>query len=179
MQLDSGLFTRRHPAALGLILACLFLPTAGTASPPPPSEESNMTETSSTTHHQAKGPFQVQLAPNAVEHGAQTAGVHMALLDKTFEGDLTGSSVGMMLSHRTATDGSAGYVAMEVVTGTLAGHSGSFVLQHSSTMARGVPTQSITVVPDSGTGELTGLSGSMVIEIEDGKHGYIFDYQLE
>ena len=137
-----------------------------------------MSTTDAAAHSQAKGPFQVQLAPNTVEHGAQAAGVHMAVLDKTFEGDLTGSSVGMMLSHRTATDGSAGYVAMEVVTGTLGGRSGSFVLQHSSTMAKGVPTQSITVVPDSGTGELTGLSGAMVIEIEDGKHGYVFDYQL-
>lgn len=158
---------------LTLVCSLLLLPHLGRAS-----ETNTHSEDTAMSHQQAKGPFSVQLAPHNTAHGSQEAGIHAAMLDKTFAGNLTGRSVGMMLSHRTATEGSAGYVAMEVVTGTLGGRSGSFVLQHSSTMAQGVPTQSISVVPDSGTDELEGLSGSMVIEIENGKHSYVFDYQL-
>ena len=84
-----------------------------------------------------------------------------------------------MLAFRTATAGSAGYVAMETVRGMLEGRAGSFVLQHSSTLARGVPAQSVTVVPDSGTEALLGLEGSMTIDIAaDGAHAYRFDYSL-
>lgn len=83
-----------------------------------------------------------------------------------------------MLSSRSSEPGSAGYVAIEVVTGVLHGHRGSFVLQHSSTMAKGTPTQSITVVPDSGTDELAGITGSMIINIADGQHSYQFEYTL-
>ncbi|VVD91703.1 hypothetical protein PPN31114_01695 [Pandoraea pneumonica] len=99
-------------------------------------------------------------------------------LDKTFRGDLVATSQGEMLAFRSSVQGSAGYVAMETVHGTLHGRSGSFVLQHSSTMTRGVPAQSITVVPDSGTDALSGLTGSLVITIADGKHTYVFDYAL-
>lgn len=85
-----------------------------------------------------------------------------------------------MLAFRSAVAGSAGYVAMETVRGTLAGRAGSFVLQHSSTMSRGVPTQSITVMPDSGTGALAGLAGRMSIDIgPDGAHSYRFEYTLQ
>lgn len=127
---------------------------------------------------QATGTFQVNLTPQADEWSAHDMGLGRMLLQKTFTGPLQGDSTGQMLSFRSTTDGSAGYVAMEKVTGTLAGKQGTFVLQHNSTMARGIPAQSITVIPDSGTGELQGLTGSMIIRIEDGKHFYDFEYEL-
>ena len=99
-------------------------------------------------------------------------------IDKQFEGDLQATSKGQMLSGSTDVKGSAGYVAIEKVTGKLGGRSGSFILQHSGTMTRGVPQLSVTVVPDSGTDELSGLTGSMQINIADGKHSYQFDYTL-
>jgi hypothetical protein len=99
-------------------------------------------------------------------------------IDKQFEGELQGTSTGEMLAVMTAVEGSAGYVALERVTGSLHGRQGSFVLQHSSTMVRGEQQQSITVVPDSGTGELRGLSGQLVIRIEAGQHFYEFEYVL-
>ena len=83
-----------------------------------------------------------------------------------------------MLAVRTDVEGSAGYVAMERVTGTLHGRSGAFTLQHSGTMTRGAQQLSVTVVPDSGTEELAGLAGKMTIDIVDGKHFYSFDYTL-
>jgi hypothetical protein len=100
-------------------------------------------------------------------------------IDKQFHGELEGTSKGYMLSSAaTVVKGSGGYVAMERVTGTLKGRSGSFVLQHSGTMNRGVPQLSVTVVPDSGTGQLTGLAGTMTIKIDAGKHSYEFEYSL-
>jgi hypothetical protein len=99
-------------------------------------------------------------------------------IDKQFHGELEGSSVGQMIAVQTETKGSAGYVAMERVTGTLRGKAGSFVLQHSATMNRGVPQLSITVVPDSGTGQLVGLAGKLAIIIEAGKHSYDLEYTL-
>ena len=99
-------------------------------------------------------------------------------LDKQFHGDLSGTSKGVMLAMSTAVSGSAGYVAMEQVNGTLNGRSGTFALQHTGTMTRGAPQLSVTVVPDSGTGDLAGLSGKMDIKITDGKHFYEFDYSI-
>ncbi|VVE64071.1 hypothetical protein PCA31118_01482 [Pandoraea captiosa] len=126
----------------------------------------------------AKGPFDVQLGPQELSAVAQSTGLGRLSLDKTYHGDLNATSQGEMLSFRSGTAGSAGYVAMETVRGTLHGRSGTFVLQHSCTMARGVPTQSITVVPDSGTDALVGLAGQLVIDISDGKHAYHFSYTL-
>jgi hypothetical protein len=127
----------------------------------------------------ANGPFDIQLAPQALSSVAQGSGLGRLSLDKAFHGDLQAASQGEMLSFRSSVQGSAGYVAMETVRGTLQGRSGSFVLQHSSTMERGAPTQSITVVPDSGTDALAGISGHMVITIaSDGAHSYRFDYEL-
>jgi len=83
-----------------------------------------------------------------------------------------------MLAVTTSVEGSAGYVGMEHVTGTLKGHSGTFALQHTGTMTRGAPQLSVTVVPDSGTDQLEGLAGKMQIIIADGKHSYEFDYSL-
>jgi hypothetical protein len=100
-------------------------------------------------------------------------------IDKQFHGDLEATSKGQMLAISSDVKGSAGYVAMERVTGMLQGRTGTFALQHSGTMTRGVPQLIITVVPDSGTGELVGLSGKMTIDIVDGKHSYDFEYTLE
>ncbi|VVE74658.1 DUF3224 domain-containing protein [Pandoraea sputorum] len=126
----------------------------------------------------AKGLFDVQLGPEALSAVAQDAGLGRLSLDKTYHGDLSATGRGEMLAFRSGTPGSAGYVAMETVRGTLHGRNGTFVLQHSSTMTRGVPTQSITVVPDSGTDALTGLTGSLVIEITDAEHAYDFRFAL-
>lgn len=99
-------------------------------------------------------------------------------LDKQFHGDLEGTSKGEMLTAMTSVQGSAGYVAIERVSGTLHGRSGTFVLQHNATMTRGAPQLAIIVVPDSGTGQLAGLAGKMTINIADGKHSYEFEYTL-
>ena len=101
-----------------------------------------------------------------------------ASFDKRFHGALDATSRVQMISARTPVEGSAGYVAIERVTGTLDGRRGTFVLQHQGTMARGARSLSVTVVPDSGTGELEGLSGSMDIQILDGKHHYVFDFEI-
>ncbi len=99
-------------------------------------------------------------------------------LDKTFAGELSAHSLGEMISAVSPTPGSAAYVAIEQVSGSLSGRTGSFVLQHYGVMNRGDSHLTLTVVPDSGTGELIGLSGSMDIRIEDGQHYYDFDYVL-
>ena len=129
-----------------------------------------------TTH--AIGSFDVKLNPAAPEDKAAGSTLGRMSSDKQFHGDLEGTSKGEMLSAMTEVKGSAGYVAIERVTGTLRGRSGSFVLQHSGTMARGVQQLSITVVPDSGTGQLSGLTGKMTITITAGRHAYDFEYTL-
>jgi hypothetical protein len=125
-----------------------------------------------TTH--ASGTFEVKLGPQ--DEKSQDAPLGRMLIDKQFHGDLEATSKGQMLTAGTAVQGSAGYVAIERVSGTLQGRSGTFVLQHSGTMTRGVPQLTVTVVPDSGTGELVGLTGKMTINIADGKHSYDFEY---
>lgn len=128
----------------------------------------------------ARGPFDVKLAPQKADNPqAEGAGVGRMSLDKQFHGDLEATSQGEMLAFRTTIPNSAGYVAIERVSGKLGGRSGSFVLQHSSTMNRGVALQNVSVVPDSGTDELKGLAGTMTIVIaEGGKHSYEFEYTL-
>jgi hypothetical protein len=130
------------------------------------------------TNKEAAGSFEVRLSPEAMSAVASESGLGRMSIDKTFKGDLTATSKGEMLAYRSSVQGSAGYVAMETVSGTLHGRKGSFVLQHSSTMTRGMPTQSITVVPDSGTDELSGLAGNLTIQIEQGQHFYKFSYSL-
>jgi len=127
---------------------------------------------------QANGSFEIRLNPETLSEPATGTGLGRMSFNKVFQGDLVATSQGEMLSLRSSVLGSAGYVAMETVTGTLQGRNGSFVLQHSSTMTRGVAEQSINVVPDSATGELAGLAGRLVITIEDGQHSYQFDYSL-
>ncbi|HEX8352104.1 MAG TPA: DUF3224 domain-containing protein [Pyrinomonadaceae bacterium] len=125
----------------------------------------------------ASGTFEVKLSPQ-VDGEAGGAALGRMLIDKRFSGDLEATSKGQMLAVRTAVEGSAGYVAMEHVQGTLGGRAGGFVLQHSGTMERGAQQLSITVVPDSGTGELAGLAGRMRINFGGGGHSYEFDYTL-
>jgi uncharacterized protein DUF3224 len=126
----------------------------------------------------ASGSFEIKMARQPItEEEAKTISVRMTS-DKQFHGDLEGTSTGEMLGVYTAVKDSAGYVAMERVSGKLKGRTGTFILQHSSTMARGTQQQSIIVVPDSGTDQLVGLAGSMIIKITDGKHFYEFDYTL-
>jgi len=126
----------------------------------------------------ASGPFEVTLAPLAPAWTGDGAPLARMSIDKRFTGNLDATSQGEMLSASTAVKGSAGYVAIEKVTGTLHGREGSFVLHHTGTMNRGVPSLSITVVPDSGTGALVGLTGSMQIIIDNKQHSYIFDYSF-
>jgi len=123
----------------------------------------------------ATGSFEVRLTPQ--DDGIDPT-LSRLLLDKQFHGALEATSKGTMLAAGTAVKGSAGYVAIELVTGTLSGLTGTFVLQHSGTMTRGTPKLSVTVVPDSGTGQLVGLTGTMTINIADGKHSYDFEYNL-
>ena len=126
----------------------------------------------------ASGRFDVQLTPLPLHNTAAAAQLARLAIDKQFHGDLAATGKGEMLSAGTLVPGSAGYVAIEQVTGTLHGRSGSFVFQHSGTMQRGAAQLSLTVVPDSGSGELAGLAGTMTIEIQDGAHFYAFDYSL-
>jgi hypothetical protein len=126
----------------------------------------------------ASGSFEVKLAPQAPAQGIEPANLGRMTIDKQFHGELEAHSLGEMIAAGTEVSGSAGYVAMERVTGSLHGRSGSFVLQHNGTMTRGEPQLAVTVVPDSGTGELVGLAGSMQIQVEDGRHAYTFDYRL-
>lgn len=127
---------------------------------------------------QASGTFEVKLTPQAPDDGAAEATPGRMTIDKQFHGDLEGISRGQMLAAMTSVEGSAGYVAIERVSGTLHGRRGAFVLQHSGTMTRGTPQLTITVVPDSGTDELAGLAGQMMINVADGKHTYEFAYTL-
>ena len=126
----------------------------------------------------ASGTFEVKLVPQPPEDKAEGSTLARMSLDKQFHGDLEATSKGQMLTAGTDVKGSAGYVAIERITGTLQGRAGSFVLQHSGTLTRGAPQQSVTVVPDSGTGQLVGLTGKMTGTIADGKHSYDFDYTL-
>ena len=119
----------------------------------------------------------MKVTPVPSEAGGSPPAARMTI-SKTLHGDLEGTSVGEMLAASTNVEGSAAYVAIERVTGTMAGRTGSFVLQHSGTMTRGAPHLVVTVVPDSGTGDLVGLTGSVGIIIADGKHSYDFEYTL-
>ena len=126
----------------------------------------------------AHGTFDVKLKPMPGDESTGGDAIGRMSIEKQFHGDLEGSSKGQMIAHMSAVSGSAGYVAMEIVTGTLAGKRGTFVLQHNATMAHGSQQLNIIVVPDSGTGDLKGLAGSMNVIIDAGKHSYEFDYSL-
>jgi hypothetical protein len=161
----------RLPVLFATALSMSVAGAAADASPP--------LKEHAVTSHFATGPFDVKLAPQALSPVAEHSGLGRMSIDMQFHGALEAASTGEMLGFRDAAFGSGGYVAMERVAGTLDGRAGSFVLQHSSTMTRGEPLQSITVVPDSGTGALVGLAGRMVVDIAPGgAHAYRFDYTL-
>jgi hypothetical protein len=159
----------RIAAALGL---CIALGAAGRVQAQ--AAATPVQETAVTTR--ATGPFEVKMAPLGTHADPPVLG--RMSLDKVYHGDLEATAQGEMLAAMTPTEGSAGYVAIERVTGTLAGRTGTFMLQHNGLMNRGAPSLVITVVPDSGTGGLEGLSGTMNIVITDGRHTYEFDYTL-
>ncbi|RDI99132.1 DUF3224 domain-containing protein [Dyella solisilvae] len=127
---------------------------------------------------QARGSFEVKITPQPPQEGVGDPGVGRLAIEKQFRGDLEGSSRGQMLAVGTAVDGSAGYVAMEWVSGSLHGRRGSFALQHSGSMHRGSPQLSVTIVPDSGTDALAGLAGTLDIKVANGEHHYELDYSL-
>ena len=128
------------------------------------------------TQH-ATGTFEVKLAPQDDKSDDKTMG--RMTIDKQWLGDLEGTSKGQMLTGGDPSKGSAGYVAIEKFSGTVKGHKGTFIFQHSATMTKGEGQLTITVVPDSGTDELAGISGKLTIKIESGKHFYDFEYNLK
>ncbi len=124
--------------------------------------------------NRATGTFEVKMSPQEADMS-----VGRMTIDKQFQGDLVGTSKGQMLmASSDSVKNSAGYVAIEKVTGTLNGRRGSFYLQHNGVMTRGVGELTITVIPDSGTDQLVGLRGKMNIIIAEGKHSYEFEYTL-
>ena len=154
---------------LGLTLACLAIGVRADAG----ASESIQKEVTMT----ARGTFEVKMTPQPPDDGAG-GGFDRLFGDKQFHGELDAVSKGQMLATRTAVEGSAGYVALELVTGKLNGRRGSFVLQHKGTMSKGVYNMNVTVIPDSGTDELVGIAGTMTIIIEGSKHSYNFEYTL-
>ena len=127
---------------------------------------------------QAKGEFEVKRIPQEELDIGEGATVGHSRFDKRFHGPLDATSVVHMLAVMSAVPGSGAYVAMERIEGTLDGRRGSFFAQHNGAMDRGKPTLDLTVVPDTGTGDLTGLHGRIAIDIVDGKHSYTFDYDF-
>jgi hypothetical protein len=126
----------------------------------------------------AAGRFEVKINPLESFNKDEGARLGRLSIEKTFTGDLEGTGKGEMLTGGDPKTGSAGYVAMEQVTGTLHGKKGTFLLQHNGSMNRGAQSLTISVVPDSGTAELAGIAGTLIIRIENGKHLYEFDYTL-
>ena len=126
----------------------------------------------------AKGSFKVKLQPLPFEGQEPGTSLARMSIDKDISGDLSATTRGQMLAAGTGTPGSAGYVAIERVEGSLHGKQGSFALMHTGLMARGTPSLKVSVVPDSGTGELTGLAGDFDILISAGQHNYEFRYTL-
>jgi hypothetical protein len=126
----------------------------------------------------AEGTFEIKMSPQPAQDGVGDPTVGRMAIDKHFHGDLEGYGKGQMLAVGTAVDGSAGYVAMERVTGAVHGRHGSFALQHTGTMNRGAPQLSVTIVPDSGTEALSGIAGKLDIAITNGVHSYRLEYSL-
>lgn len=158
---------------LSLILSAI----SSRAQTDPKSPAPNKKEAAKYLH--ATGSFEVKIDPQPSDEKSGGAAIGRMLLDKQFHGDLEATSKGTMLAAGTGAKGSSGgYVALEVVSGSLKGRTGTFVLLHTGIMTRGTPSLSVTVVPDSGTGQLVGLAGKMSINIVDGKHSYDFEYTL-
>ena len=180
MKINTPLDPPAFARCLLLVIGCAAIVPgcALTASTPVSAVQTEKMQNGKAMTTRASGTFEVKITPQIPNDKIDGAVPGRMLLDKQFHGDLEAVSKGQMLAAMSEVKGSAGYVAIEQVTGTLAGRSGSFVLQHTGTMNRGAPTLSVTVVPDSGTGQLLGLTGKMNINIVDGKHFYEFDYTL-
>jgi Protein of unknown function (DUF3224) len=165
---------RRSGFAHILVLTALLICVGGSKAS---SERFVMQESRKETRmaKRATGTFEVKLTP---QDDKSAEGLGRMTIAKQVHGDLEGTSTGQMLTSMTKTQGSAAYVAIERVTGTLHGRTGSFDLHHLGIMNRGTQQLTITVVPDSGTDQLTGITGTMTIKISDGKHSYEFDYSL-
>lgn len=159
-----------------LLVSC-FLFFVGAANSQTRSVNNKMTKQTADTRL-AKGTFEVKVTPLAAEENVGDPTIGRLSLDKQFSGDLAGTSKGQMLGINTETKDSGGYVAAERVIGTLDGKKGTFALQHAGTMQGGKFDLQVNVVPDSGTVELTGISGKMKIIIEKGKHFYEFEYSI-
>jgi hypothetical protein len=154
---------------------CLALGFGGAAYGQAQGAPTTPKEAAMATH--ASGTFDVKLGPQALSDTAADPTLGRMSIDKQYHGDLEGTGKGEMLTAGSG-EGSGAYVAVERVTGKLKGRSGSFSLQHRGIMTRGTPDLAIAVVPDSGTGELVGLAGTMTIKIENGKHFYEIEYTL-
>jgi hypothetical protein len=151
-----------------IALMCMALSAQSQSTKPAPKE-------ASVTSH-ATGPFDVKMIP---QEDKSVDGVTRMLIDKQYHGDLEGTAKGQMLTGGISASKSGAYVAIEKFTGTLQGRSGSFVLHHTGIMTRGTPDLTILVAPDSGTGQLAGITGKMTINIAaDGKHSYDFEYTI-
>jgi hypothetical protein len=164
-------------SVLAGICLCSLSPTGPAQNKPQERPSTPVTIAKEKVVNHTTGTFEVKVTPQAGDASID-GDIGRMSLDKQFHGDLEATSKGLMLAAMSSVKGSGGYVAMERVTGTLKGRNGSFVLQHIGTMTRGVPQMTVTVVPDSGTGQLAGLAGTMTIKIADGKHSYDFDYTL-
>jgi hypothetical protein len=169
---------RSRFGVIALTAVCLFFGSGTSALKSIEAQAQEKAQKGATLSNHASGAFDVRGVPAAPEDKAEGTTLGRMTLDKQFHGDLEGTSKGEMLYAGTSVKGSAGYVAIERVSGALQGRTGTFILQHTGTMTRGVPELSVTVVPDSGTGQLTGLAGKMTINIADGKHSYEFDYTI-
>jgi hypothetical protein len=159
--------TKSTAALLFLLSICFFLFTSTRAA-----------QKETPIPHHATGPFEVKLTPLDPAFKAEDNSIGRFSLDKQFHGALEATSKGEMLSGMGTVKGSGGYVAIERVTGTLDGRTGTFILQHNGTMQNGVYHMNVIVVPDSGTAQLTGLQGTMEIIIKEGKHSYDLTYTL-
>lgn len=126
----------------------------------------------------AQGTFEVKTAPLPADDATAATSIGRYSLDKTYHGALEGASAGEMLGAGNPKTGTAGYVAIEQVTGKLNGKAGSFALQHFGTMQGGAFDLNVRVVPGSGTGDLEGIAGTLTIIIAGGKHSYTLEYTL-
>jgi hypothetical protein len=164
-------------ACIILALYCgISLPGLAQTSSAPAAQPATKPATQKETHMKASGPFDVKMAPQDDKTGD---GLTRMLIDKQYHGDLEGTGKGQMLTAGISANNSGAYVAMEKFTGTLQGRSGTFALHHTGIMTGGKPDLTILVAPDSGTGQLAGISGKMIIIIAaDGKHSYEFEYTI-
>jgi hypothetical protein len=165
-----------HYSAVVAVLTIVLSRNAAAQSHNPPSTFGTLSG-EAVVKHRATGTFEVTVLPLEAD-STDTGGFGRLSIDKTFRGDLTGTSRGQMVAAMTAVEGSGAYVALERVTATLQERTGSFILQHNGTMKGGSYEMRITVVPDSGTDELAGLAGTFKIIIEGKKHSYEFEYTL-